>query len=43
MVYSVPSGNLGNLTAGLFAKNMGLPIKKFIAATNSNDVFTKLY
>jgi threonine synthase len=41
VVYSVPSGNLGNLTAGLFAKNMGLPIKKFIAATNSNDVFTK--
>ena len=41
VVYSVPSGNLGNLTAGLFAKHMGLPIKKFIAATNSNDVFTK--
>ena len=41
IVYSVPSGNLGNLTAGLFAKIMGLPIKKFIAATNSNDVFTE--
>jgi threonine synthase len=41
VVYSVPSGNLGNLTAGLFAKKMGLPINKFIAATNSNDVFTK--
>ncbi len=41
IVYSVPSGNLGNLTAGLFAKQMGLPISKFIAATNKNDVFTK--
>lgn len=40
IVYSIPSGNLGNLTAGLFARHMGLPIKKFIAATNSNDVFT---
>lgn len=39
IVYSIPSGNLGNLTAGLFAKEMGLPIKKFIAATNKNDVF----
>lgn len=35
--FSVPSGNFGNLTAGLFAKAMGLPIKQFIAATNSND------
>ncbi len=41
IVYSIPSGNLGNLTAGLFAKEMGLPINKFIAATNKNDVFTK--
>ena len=41
IVYSVPSGNLGNLTAGLFAKEMGLQINKFIAATNKNDVFTK--
>ncbi|MCB0749962.1 MAG: threonine synthase [Ignavibacteriae bacterium] len=41
IVYSVPSGNLGNLTAGLFAKKMGLPIHKFIAATNANDIFTK--
>jgi threonine synthase len=40
IVYSVPSGNLGNLTAGLFAKGLGLPINKFIAATNKNDVFT---
>lgn len=38
-VFSVPSGNLGNLTAGLFAKQMGLPVKRFIAANNLNDVF----
>lgn len=36
-VIAVPSGNFGNLTAGLFAKAMGLPVKRFIAATNSND------
>lgn len=34
----VPSGNFGNLTAGLFAKRMGLPFHQFIAATNANDV-----
>lgn len=38
IVFSVPSGNFGNLTAGLFAKFMGLPIKRFIAANNENDV-----
>ncbi len=38
LVVSVPSGNFGNITAGLFAKKMGLPIHKFIAATNSNDI-----
>ncbi|MEE8294179.1 MAG: threonine synthase [Sphingomonadales bacterium] len=37
VVLSVPSGNFGNLTAALFAKAMGLPIKRFIAATNAND------
>lgn len=37
-VVSVPSGNLGNITAGLFAKKMGLPVSYFIAANNSNDV-----
>lgn len=37
-IFSVPSGNFGNLTAGLMAKRMGLPVKKFIAATNVNDV-----
>lgn len=36
-VISVPSGNFGNLTAGLLGKAMGLPVKRFIAATNSND------
>lgn len=36
---SVPSGNFGNLTAGLFAHKLGLPVNKFIAAVNSNRVF----
>lgn len=39
LVFSVPSGNFGNVTAGLFAKRMGLPIKRFIAANNRNDIF----
>lgn len=38
LVVSVPSGNFGNLCAGLFAKRMGLPVKRFIAANNANDV-----
>lgn len=38
VVFSVPSGNFGNLTAGLLAKRMGLPIHQFIAATNQNDI-----
>jgi threonine synthase len=38
VVFSVPSGNFGNLTAGLFAKMMGLPVKRFIAANNENDI-----
>ena len=41
IVFSVPSGNFGNLTAGLFAKFMGLPVKRFIAANNENDVVYK--
>jgi threonine synthase len=41
VVISVPSGNLGNLTAGLFAKRMGLPVIRFIAANNVNDIFHK--
>lgn len=36
-VFSIPSGNFGNLTAGIIAKVLGLPIKRFIAATNEND------
>ncbi len=39
VVMCVPSGNFGNITAGLFAKAMGLPIKRFIAANNRNDIF----
>ncbi|MEQ1585687.1 MAG: threonine synthase [Cyclobacteriaceae bacterium] len=39
LVISVPSGNFGNVTAGLIAQKMGLPVHTFIAATNSNDVF----
>lgn len=38
LVVSVPSGNFGNLTAGLIAKRMGLPITKFVAATNVNAI-----
>jgi len=39
VVFCVPSGNFGNITAGLFAKRMGLPVKRFIAANNLNDIF----
>lgn len=38
IVFAVPSGNFGNLTAGLLAKRMGLPVHCFIAATNANNV-----
>ena len=38
VVFSIPSGNFGNLTAGLLAKKMGLPVHQFLAATNLNDV-----
>src|SRR5882724_11030693 len=38
IAFSTPSGNFGNLTAGLMAKRAGLPISRFIAATNANDV-----
>jgi len=41
IVVSVPSGNFGNLTAGMIAKRMGLPIKKLVAANNANNIFTK--
>ena len=39
IVVCVPSGNFGNITAGLFGKKMGLPVKRFIAANNRNDIF----
>ena len=39
LVICVPSGNFGNLCAGLFAHRMGLPVKRFIAANNRNDIF----
>ncbi len=38
IVFSVPSGNFGNLCGGLLAKKMGIPISRFIAATNANDI-----
>jgi threonine synthase len=38
LIVSVPSGNFGNLTAGIFAKRIGLPVSRFIASTNANDV-----
>ena len=38
IVFSVPSGNFGNLCGGLIAKNMGLPINHYVAATNLNDI-----
>lgn len=41
LVFCVPSGNFGNITAGFFAQRMDLPVKRFIAANNSNDVFYK--
>ena len=39
VIFSVPSGNFGNLTAGLIANKMGLPVKRFISAVNENDEF----
>jgi threonine synthase len=39
IIFSVPCGNFGNLTAGLFANRMGIFVEKFIAATNANDTF----
>ena len=39
LVVCVPSGNFGNITAGLFGKHMGLPVNRFIAANNKNDIF----
>lgn len=39
LVVSVPSGNFGNICAGLFGYKMGLPVKRYIAANNANDIF----
>lgn len=39
LVICTPSGNFGNICAGLFAKRMGLPVKRFIAANNANSIF----
>ncbi len=39
MVVCVPSGNFGNICAGLFGAKMGLPVKRFIASNNANDIF----
>jgi len=39
IVMSVPSGNFGNITAAIFGREMGLPIKRFVAANNANDIF----
>jgi len=41
IIFSVPSGNFGDMMGGIIAKNMGLPIKKFVIATNENDEFPK--
>lgn len=41
LVFAVPSGNFGNLTAGMFAQKVGLPVAKFIAGTNINDIVPK--
>jgi threonine synthase len=38
LIVSVPSGNFGNLTAGIFAKRIGLPVAQYVASTNANDV-----
>lgn len=38
LIVAVPSGNFGNLTAGIFAKRIGLPVARFIASTNANDI-----
>lgn len=43
LLVSVPSGNFGNLCAGLIAKRIGMPVARFIAANNANDVFTQYH
>ena len=41
LIFSVPSGNFGNVTAAMMATKMGLPVQKVIAATNSNDTVSR--
>ncbi|RSK38556.1 threonine synthase [Mangrovimonas spongiae] len=41
LVFSVPSGNFGNICAGMMAQRLGLPIKHFIAANNANNIVTQ--
>src|SRR5690606_10536941 len=41
--FIVPSGNMGNITAGLFAKQMGVPINSFVIACNANDPVVRYY
>ena len=41
LVFSVPSGNFGNICAGMIAQQLGMPVKHFVASTNSNDVVTQ--
>ena len=43
LVFSVPSGNFGNVFSAYAAKKMGLPIEKLIVATNSNDILTRFF
>lgn len=40
LVFSIPSGNYGNICAGMMAQQLGLPVKQFIASTNVNDIVT---
>ncbi len=42
IIFSVPSGNVGHLMAGLYAKSIGLPVKKFIVATNANNILANV-
>jgi hypothetical protein len=42
VVFSVPTGNFGNVLAGFYAKQMGLPVHHFIVATNQNEYFDPL-
>ena len=43
IIFSIPTGNFGNVYAGFVAKLMGLPIKKLVVSSNSNDVLTRFF